>query len=139
MKNIAAIRNVVKSTEKPRKHNRRPASGDNHPAPFESALWPHVELIKKLRLGRKTWVSIAAILQKQHGVSVKPVTIYNFLKRYAKRARAGTLPLGFEPITPPSSQPSEIEPTSTTKLSPSQIDKDIKKEAAEKQKRLKIF
>jgi hypothetical protein len=76
-----------------------------HPAPFASALWAHVETIKRMRLARKSWVAIARHLETDHGIKVSPPTLYNFMRRYARRARAGTIPLGFEPlqVAPPSS------------------------------------
>ena len=58
-----------------------------------------------MRLGRRrSWVQISEALRDE-GVDVAPVTIYNFLKRYARRARAGTLPLGFAPIDPQPPEP----------------------------------
>ena len=61
-----------------------------HPRPFQSALWPHLDLIRKLRLGRKTWPEVGAELEKL-GVSVHPDTIGHFFRR----AQKAKLPLGF--------------------------------------------
>ena len=96
----------MKNIKRPKRHNRRPAVGNNHPPPNASELWAHVETIKRMRLGRRrSWVQISEALRDE-GVDVAPVTIYNFLKRYARRARAGTLPSG----SPPSihSRPSRL-------------------------------
>ena len=68
--------------------------GIPHPKPFQSALWPHLGLIRKLRLGRKTWPEIGAELEKL-GVKVHPDTVGHFFRR-AQKAR---LPVGFaDPI-----------------------------------------
>jgi len=65
--------------------------GIPHPRPFQSALWPHLDLIRKLRLGRKTWPEIGAELEKL-GVSVHPDTVGHFFRR----AQKAKLPLGFQ-------------------------------------------
>jgi len=62
-----------------------------HPKPFQSALWPHLPLIRKLRLARKTWPEVAAELAGL-GVHMNPWAI----GRFFKRAQKGKLPAGFE-------------------------------------------
>jgi hypothetical protein len=107
----------MKNIKRPKRHNRRPAVGNNHPPPNASELWAHVETIKRMRLGRQSWVQISEALRDE-GVDVAPVTIYNFLKRYARRARAGTLPLGFAPIDPQPPEPTrQPEPAGAAPLS----------------------
>jgi len=64
--------------------------GIPHPRPFQSTLWPHLDLIRKLRLGRKTWPEIGAELEKL-GVLVHPDTVGHFFRR-AQKTR---LPRGF--------------------------------------------
>jgi hypothetical protein len=63
-----------------------------HPAPFQSALWEHVDLIRKLRLARKTWPKIAAELGRM-GVRINRSTVRRFFKRLQGRKE---MPLGLE-------------------------------------------
>jgi hypothetical protein len=62
-----------------------------HPKPFQSALWPHLPLIRKLRLARKTWPEVAEELDKL-GVSINRSTVRRFFERFQKRKE---LPSGF--------------------------------------------
>jgi len=63
-----------------------------HPAPFQSQLWEHVELIRKLRLARKTWPQIAAELGRM-GVRINRSSVRRFFKRLQDRKE---MPLGLE-------------------------------------------
>jgi len=62
-----------------------------HPRPFQSALWPHLPLIRKLRLARKTWPEVSEELSKL-GVSINRSTVRRFFERVRKRRE---LPSGF--------------------------------------------
>jgi hypothetical protein len=67
------------------------------PKPHESPLWPHLQLIRTMRLGRHTWAAIAEAIHQAGGPKVAVNTVYQFYKRVADRARKGKgLPLGFE-------------------------------------------
>ena len=66
--------------------------GIRHPKPWQSELWPHLDLIRKRRLARASWPDIAVEL-KNLGVSVHPDTV----GRFFRRAQSGKLPLGLEP------------------------------------------
>jgi hypothetical protein len=79
-----------------------------HPKPHDSPLWAHLELIRKMRLGRRPWREIAEAIEKAGGPKVAFNTVHNFYKRVANRAKSGKgLPLGFEdpfsgaPLAPP--------------------------------------
>jgi hypothetical protein len=61
-----------------------------HPPPFQSALWPHLDLIRKLRLSRKSWPAIADELAAL-GVRIDR----SALRKFFKRAQKGKPPLGF--------------------------------------------
>src|SRR4051812_4947262 len=83
----------------------------HHPGPFQSPLEKHLDVIRSMRRGRKTWEEIAAHvsgLQRAEGVQdyqVHRSTIFNFYKRYVDRlerqrskGKPGAKPLGFEPV-----------------------------------------
>jgi len=72
-------------------HGRRFAGTKSRVGPFQSALWPHIDMIRKLRLARKTWATIADELQKM-GVSTSPQAIGQFFRR----AKSGKRPCGWE-------------------------------------------
>jgi hypothetical protein len=63
-----------------------------HPAPFQSELWDHVELIRKLRLARKTWPDIAIELGRL-GLRIDRSSVRRFFKRLQERKQ---MPLGLE-------------------------------------------
>jgi hypothetical protein len=77
-----------------------------HPKPFQSQLWPHLDLIRKLRLSRRSWPEIAAELSTV-GIRMNPWAI----RRFFKRAQGRKLPLGFgavatpAPVATPPAQP----------------------------------
>ena len=60
--------------------------------PFQSVLWPHVDLIRKMRLTRKTWPQIAEELARL-GVRQDPWAVRRFFKRCQEGK--GKQPLGF--------------------------------------------
>jgi hypothetical protein len=63
-----------------------------HPKPFQSALWEHLDLIRKRRLARKSWPDIVEELGTL-GVRIDRST----LRRFFNRARTrGDLPFGWE-------------------------------------------
>lgn len=110
------------------------------PGPYHSKLRRHVDEILRWRREGLTWKEVTAELAAlKPPVKSDPGSVCRFVKRYEKKPYAiGADPrLAAIPVPPQPADPSES--TSTTKLTPSQIDKDLKKEAAEKQKRLKIF
>ena len=80
--------------------------GIRHPKPWQSELWPHLDLIRKRRLARASWPDIAVEL-KNLGESDHPDTV----GRFFRRAQSGKLPLGFEPE--PRQAASPAEPLST--------------------------
>ena len=63
-----------------------------HPAPFQSRLWEHAELIRKLRLARKTWPEIAAELGRM-GLRINRSSVRRFFKRLQDRKQ---MPIGLE-------------------------------------------
>ena len=62
-----------------------------HPKPWQSACWPHVELIRERRLARASWPEIAEELRGL-GVNMTPQAIGRFFKRSKKQKR----PLGWD-------------------------------------------
>lgn len=76
-----------------------------HPRPYGSPLWPHLDLIRSERQARKTWEEIAQKLHTEHGITTNFRTVHAFFKRVSQRARKGQeeLPLGF--VEPPRSVP----------------------------------
>lgn len=94
----------------------------NHPRPFRSPLWPHVDLIRSERQAHKTWEEIAQKLQREFGITTHFTTIYNFLKRVSERNRKGKrkLPLGYDPVSDsaPSAQEPPPDPQLTIKFEP---------------------
>jgi hypothetical protein len=67
-----------------------------HPAPHQSALWPHWQFIGQARRSKKTWRLIAAELKDSYGITITAGTVRNFFKRASK----GRLPLGVVSNTP---------------------------------------
>jgi IS30 family transposase len=71
-----------------------------HPKPYQSPLWDHLETIVKLRRRRASWEAIAEHLNKTHGLNVSFQTVQRFLKRASdpnNPRKLKALPLGFEP------------------------------------------
>jgi len=62
-----------------------------HPKPYESALWQHLDTIRLLRRGRKTWAAIATHLEQAHGLK----TSFRAVHKFFKRASGARIPLGF--------------------------------------------
>ena len=87
----------------------------DHPAPYQSKLREHEELIRSLVRKQLTWTEIAEQLQRDHGLKIAPKTIYSFFKRQSRprpknhpiRLRQGR-PMqpstAAEPATPPEQQ-----------------------------------
>lgn len=65
--------------------------------PFTSALEQHFEIIRALRLKKKTWREIAIILSEEHGTSTSFQNCFQFFKRYSRKSA----PLGFPERTRP--------------------------------------
>jgi hypothetical protein len=78
--------------------------------PFQSALWPHIDMIRKLRLARRTWASIADELQKM-GVSTSPQAIGQFFRR----AKSGKRPCGWEQEMTCTSQQAQAKTSSAAR------------------------
>jgi len=66
--------------------------------PYSSPLEAHIDLIRSMRRGRKTWPEISAHLEREHGLKTSHKTIQNFFKHSINRKQ---LPLGFEPLGNP--------------------------------------
>src|SRR5438309_630886 len=88
---------VMPKTPKPQTA-RKPAPRE-HPGPWGSVLWDHLDEIRALRRKRKRWEDIALHLEKERGVKLTSRSIRNFFARAVK----AKLPLGFEPIAPSTS------------------------------------
>jgi IS5 family transposase len=71
----------------------KPAMPKEHPKPFQSSLWPHLETIREMRRARKMWTEIAEHL-KTKGVTVSYRTVRNFFLR--TRSPKRRIPAGFE-------------------------------------------
>ena len=71
-----------------------------HPRPFQSILWQHLELIRLRRRQRHPWRVIVEELQNQHGITTTQSTVMRFFKRARARLQEGSkgLPLGFDEI-----------------------------------------
>jgi hypothetical protein len=112
-----------------------------HPKPHDSPLWAHLELIRKMRLGRRPWREIAEAIEKAGGPKVAFNTVHNFYKRVANRAKSGKgLPLGFEdpfsgtPLSPRAapSQPAGAKPSpETTPTQPESIEEEYNRRLKE--------
>lgn len=63
-------------------------------APFQSKYRPFFQVIRDARLERKSWIEIAEILAKKHGVKgAAASSVYEFFKRGVTKGRR--VPLGF--------------------------------------------
>jgi hypothetical protein len=68
--------------------------------PYSSPLEPHIDLVRSMRRGRKTWPEIARRLELEHGLKTSHKTVQNWFKRWSDRVSKGKpLPMGFEPVT----------------------------------------
>ena len=66
--------------------------------PYSSPLWKHVDLIRAMRRGHRTWPEIARCLEQEHGLKTSHKTVHGFFKRVVSRDK---LPLGWaEPEQP---------------------------------------
>lgn len=79
----------------------------SHHGPWGSPLWKHLELIQKLRGQRLTWKDIAACLEKEAGLVIKPRTIADFFVR--SRNPDLKIPAGLEGLLP-SPKPLQFSP-----------------------------
>jgi hypothetical protein len=86
---------------------------EEHPKPFQSQLWPHLERIRALRRERKMWPEIAEILDRDHGVHLSYRTIRNFFIRARNPNRR--IPAGFEEIL--GAKPASPAPVSPPEVS----------------------
>jgi len=59
--------------------------------PFQSKLEAYEDLIRELRRKRKSYQEIADLLCKEHGISVSPSTIFNFVKVRSKPRKFYTM------------------------------------------------
>jgi hypothetical protein len=70
--------------------------------PYSSPLWKHVDLIRTMRRGHRTWPEIARCLEREHGLKTSHKTVHGFFKRVVSRNK---LPLGWaepeQPLRPP--------------------------------------
>jgi hypothetical protein len=86
----------------------------DHPVAWKSELWPHEELIRSMRRGRKSYPEICDHLKEEYGITISPPTVRNFYIRSTKRKHRG-LPSGWpnpEPHPPGSlAQSSTKEPS----------------------------
>jgi hypothetical protein len=97
----------MKSKPRPRPKGSQPPR--DHPGPWGSVLWDHLEAIRDLRRKRKRWSDIAVHLEKEHGVKITSRAIRNFFARAIK----AKLPLGFEPTSLlPKASPTPAPPAS---------------------------
>jgi IS5 family transposase len=71
----------------------KPTMPKEHPKPFQSSLWPHLDTIRQMRRERKMWTEIADHL-KTKGVTVSYRTVRNFFLR--TRSPKRRIPAGFE-------------------------------------------
>jgi hypothetical protein len=70
---------------------------------YSSPLWKHVDLIRAMRRGHRTWPEIARCLEQEHGLKTSHKTVHGFFKRVVSRDK---LPLGWaEPEQPSHSMP----------------------------------
>jgi hypothetical protein len=56
---------------------------DSGARPAESPLWPHLEEIRSMRRGRKSWAEIASVLRATHGIETSRQNLYQFFQRAA--------------------------------------------------------
>jgi len=68
--------------------------------PFQSKLNPHLDEIRTLRRGRKTWQEIADTITARHGIKTNASSVYEFARRRANRPA----PFGFDE-EPPAGEP----------------------------------
>ena len=96
--------------------------------PFQSSLEPHLEIIRALRLKRRTWRQIAEALKTEHGLEIDPAAIYKFFKRQVRPS--ARQPLGFPTVgatgasRAASSPPAPILDDAATDLSFEPVDPD---------------
>jgi hypothetical protein len=83
----------------------------DHPGPWQSELWDHLEEIRSLRRARATWKDIAAQLGEKHRVQITAAAVRNFFVR--SRNPNLRLPDGLEHLRPAHpEQPTRATPAS---------------------------
>jgi IS5 family transposase len=103
------------------KKTLKPNVPKEHPKPFQSQLWPHLETIRQMRRERKMWTEIADHL-KTKGVTVSYRTVRNFFLR--TRSPKRRIPAGFEealgviPKQPAPAAPAPARPAAGAKPEP---------------------
>lgn len=76
------------------KRGKKKVTPRNHPSPWGSALWDHLEEIKALRGQRKKWQEITDHLVGQYGIKITHRAVRNFFVRSLDPNRR--IPAGFE-------------------------------------------
>jgi hypothetical protein len=66
----------------------------DHPRPFGSVLWDHLEEVRTLREERKTWPEIVRFLQAHYDLTITAAAVRNFFVRSRNPKRR--IPAGFE-------------------------------------------
>lgn len=89
-----------------RKKNKGPKQ---HPGPWGSQLWDHLEEIRRLRRARTKWKDIAKALEAQN-VTITASALRNFFVR--SRDPKLKLPAGLEHLRPPESPSPATPPNS---------------------------
>lgn len=104
---------MAKSGKKPAKTS----PPTEHPLPFQSVLWEHLELIRLRRRQRHPWRVIVEELRNLHGISTTESTVMRFFKRAWSRLREGNkgLPLGFEEIAQESKSAEDVTPKQSSR------------------------
>lgn len=109
----------------------------DHPKPFQSVLWSHLDLIRSRRRRRQPWRVIVAELETEYKIKTTAPTLMRFVKRVSDRtpegAKSPILPVGFT-----ESQPAEELTISkiTTKPEPGSVGERIQAEAKEEREKL---
>ena len=85
--------------------------GSEHPRPYRSRLWEHLDEIRQLRRRRWTWREITEHLHREHGVSVTLWTVQKFARRVANGKRQ---PLWFGPASESADQDTEVRENTPT-------------------------
>jgi hypothetical protein len=88
----------------PKKRTHNTQMPREHPKPYQSKLWDHLEEIRAMRHARKMWPEIAEHLKAAHGIEVSYRTVRNFFVRTRKPKQR--IPAGFEGILGVAAKPS---------------------------------
>jgi hypothetical protein len=95
---------MAKTHAKPKSPAGRKQMPREHPGPWGSVLWDHLDEIRSMRRARKRWLDIETHLRQQHGIRITQRAIRNFFARATdpKQKR----PLGWEEPARPAPAPS---------------------------------